>query len=97
MAFLLKSVTIDFDAIEYQLEERGTRIDWDGCPCESDIRKWIYGVVEEDAVEWFESDLYGSNQLFVMICEKLIDYCESNDVRIVSLDADGNDIEIQQD
>jgi hypothetical protein len=82
--FLLKSITLDFDAIELVMkEEDGKYIDWDGCPCESDIRKWIYGVIEEDVLEWFESGDYGHGDLQEKICEKLIHYCEENDVRIV--------------
>lgn len=80
--FLLKSITIDFDAIELIMkEEDGKRIDWDGC--DSNTRKKIYDEVQEQMLEWFESGDCGHGDLQEKICEKLIAHCGYEDVAII--------------
>ena len=97
MAFL-KVIEIDFDTIEYQLEEQCKRIDWNDDESGRELRTWIYDVINEDLVPIIENLTYTNQyELIQWIIDRLIYYCDGNDVTILQLDPSGNEILCETD
>ena len=95
MASLIKSIRIDFDAVEYEMEERGERIDWDEAG--DDKQKAIYKLMNEEAIDMFEDGTYGNIGLMEALVSLLRDYCDEFEVPIIELDEDGNEIETENE
>ena len=86
MASLLKSVNIDFVAVENEMEKRGERIDW--FYAGTDWKPEFYKFVNEASVELFENGTYGKDGLMDAIIKIIHDYCDECEMYIIKLDED---------
>lgn len=93
MAFL-KSVEIDFEAIEFEIEEQGRRIVWDSVQHGQKIRERTYTAINRDCVFEIENGRHANQyELVQWIIDALLNECEVIGIEVIEIDESGNPID----
>jgi hypothetical protein len=88
MSFL-NSIEIDFEAIEFEIEEQGRRIVWDSVQHGEEIRQRIYKAINRECVFEIENGKHANPcELVQWIIDALIEECEAIGIEIEEIEDD---------
>ena len=95
MAFI-KSIQINFNEIEYELEESGKQIDWNNSF--EGVQEVCYKIVN---IEFVDFVALGGNDItrldmFLWITERLLEECDFQGVKVIEIDEAGNPIDEEE-
>ena len=86
MSFL-NSIEIDFEAIEFEIEEQGRRIVWDSVQHGEDIRQRTYKAINRECVFEIEKGNHANPcELVQWIIDALIEECEAIGIKIEEIE-----------